>query len=235
MSEILGSPAERSLADVLISAIRTSQAQVHTALPAKVIKYDAAKQVVDVQPAVKRPIVDSEGNETVESLPQITNVPVAFPRAGDNWLTFPIAAGDFVLLVFAERSIDSWRVKGEESDPQHLRMHSLADAVAIPGVYPSDKKLTTSSSAVVLNAAQELHLGGVDPDQFVALAQSTKNEISALRDTVNNFITTFNSHIHTTTATVGPSAVPGVIAPPVSPASPPAPVGDIAATKVKAV
>lgn len=86
---------------------------------------------------------------------------------------------------------------------------------------------------VLLKSDGEVHLG-TSPSEFVALANLVKDEITALRDTVNSFVTTFNSHIHTTTATVGPSAVPGVIAPPTSPATAPATVGDVAAEEVKA-
>jgi len=51
-----------------------------------------------------------------------------------------------------------------------------------------------------------------------------------LKSDFDTFVTTYNSHIHITTATVGPTAVPGVISPTVSTGSPS--TGDISGAKV---
>lgn len=92
-------------------------------------------------------------------------------------------------------------------------------------------------------------LGKEADAKFVALAPATKSEISALRDTVNSLVTAFNSHTHmvsgvstVVSGTAGPFPVVGAgvqgapvpTAPPASPATPPAAVGEIAATVVKA-
>lgn len=78
-----------------------------------------------------------------------------------------------------------------------------------------------------------LNLGAKAAAEFVALADLTKTEIEAVRDTLNTFITAHNAFgSHITTATVGPSAVPGIITPFVG--SAPAVVASVAATKVKA-
>jgi phage baseplate assembly protein V len=93
---------------------------------------------------------------------------------------------------------------------------------------------TESGERVYLNEADDVvHLGAKSAADWVALAADTKAEISALRDTVDSLITAYNAHIHVTTATVS-AGPPGVLQPPASAASPPAAVGDVAATKVKA-
>ena len=75
----------------------------------------------------------------------------------------------------------------------------------------------------------EVHIGADDEDlsddQLVALAKLVKDEISALRDTVNNFVTTFNTHLHP--SGMGPTGTPA------SPATSPASVGDVKCTLVK--
>ena len=58
----------------------------------------------------------------------------------------------------------------------------------------------------------------------MALSNLVKDELDAMAST-------FDAHIHITTATVGATAVPGVIAPTTTPQGP---IGDVAATKVKA-
>jgi hypothetical protein len=59
-----------------------------------------------------------------------------------------------------------------------------------------------------------LHLAERDAGDWVALASLVLAELNDIREK-------FDAHIHTTTATVGASATPGVIAPP-SPAMGPA-------------
>lgn len=208
------------LAEVIREAMNARLADVHTAIPAEVVSYDSTTQTVDVQPLVMRVLRDlDENTELPESLPQIPNVPVCFPRAGNNWITFPIAQGDTVLLVFCESAIGNWRARNAESDPGALIRHDLTDAIAIPGVYASARALTTSATACVFNADTELHLGQLNPPEFVALATKVLNELTAIR-------TAFNSHIHTSAAAGSPTT---------SPTIPMAAPGSVAASKVKAL
>lgn len=106
-------------------------------LPAKVEEYFPDEQKVDVKPLIKRRIVGEEGEELLEELPIIPDVPVRFPRNANFFMTFPLAPGDLVMLVFAERSLDNWLAgTGEDTDPDEFRMHDITDAVACPGLYP---------------------------------------------------------------------------------------------------
>lgn len=219
----------RSWAEVIRAAVDARVADIHTALPAQVVSYDASKQTVDVQPLLQRVYRDDDGTEKSESFPQIPNVPVAFPRAGGYALTFPVAAGDTVLLVFAERALDQWRARDKEVDPGDLRMHDLSDAVAIPGVYASAKALTNAAQTdravfgkdgglqVAVKAALiemgEKDAGALD---FVALAQKVLTELT-------NIVNAFNTHTHP--HPYGPTSAP--TAPMSTPAS-------VAASKVKA-
>lgn len=102
---------------------------LHVSIPAKVVRVELAKGLVDAQPLVK----DVFDGQAV-SVPVIPNVPVVWPGAGGYRLTFPIAAGDIVLLVFSDRSLDLWLEKGGEVDPEDPRRHALSDAIAIPGL-----------------------------------------------------------------------------------------------------
>lgn len=218
--------------EVIRAALDARAANVHTALPASVISYDSAAQTVNVQPLVKRVVQDfEEGLELVESLPQIPNVPVAFPRSGGDWITFPIAAGDTGLLVFCERSIDTWRATNRESDPGSVRMHNLSDAVFLPGLSATAAALTTSATATVINVASALHLGGLNPAEFVALATKVLNELQAFKADLDAVKATFDAHVHILTLTAGT----GTAAPPAVPIATPHTPASVAATKVKAV
>jgi hypothetical protein len=61
-----------------------------------------------------------------------------------------------------------------------------------------------SKNGVIFNGGE---LGGM-----VAIEKLTA-KLNALKDTLNNLVTAFNSHIHTTTATTGASTTPGIISP----------------------
>ena len=241
-----------SLQDVIRAALRQSKAQDMAALPGKIDKYDAATQKADVKPLLQRPLVDEDGEDLPsEVLPVVPSVPIVFPRADFGgakfFMSFPLKKGDHVLLVTAKWSLDQWKSKaaGTDVEPVQLRENDLSDVIAIPGLYPFPESLSDvhddnivigrdGGIQIHIKPSDEIHLGSENADQFVALAQKVFDEIDALRSTVNSLVTNFNSHIHITTATVGPTAVPGVIAPTTSQASPPAAVNSVAAAKVKA-
>lgn len=223
-----------SLAELISEAIRFKIEEVRVAIPARVEKYRPDEQTIDASVLIKNVLVDSEGNMLEEELPVIPNVPVCFPRGGGYFLSFPLKKGDFVFLVCADACIDSWRDKGTLSDPGFLRHHDLSDAVAFPGVYPDPKALKEASDtelSIGADGGLQMRVGGSLIElgttggslDFVALAQKVLTELQSI---VNGF----NSHIHTTTATVGTGPV-GVISTPTSPLGSP---NSVAADKVKA-
>lgn len=117
------------------------------ALPATVQSYDASMQTVDVKPLLRDQLENEDGELDELSLPVINAVPVVFPGAGGFRLTFPIAAGDTVLLVFSDRSIDEWQDLGTETTPQDVRRHALSDAIAIPGLHSHTSVWTGASTS----------------------------------------------------------------------------------------
>lgn len=106
------------------------QRDLHTMLPGIIKEYDATKQTVTVQPALKRTFY---GQDAVD-LPLCTDVPVVFPAGGPLVMTFPITAEDECLIFFAERSIDKWWDSGGTQLPAEYRMHDLSDGFALVGV-----------------------------------------------------------------------------------------------------
>jgi hypothetical protein len=191
-----------------MSALDSRQVDIHTAMPAKVEAYNASKQTVDVQPMLDRALPDGQDNYSTEPLPKLSSVPVCFPRGGGFMVTLPISAGDYVLLVFSERSIGNWRSTGNRGDPGDLGMHTLDGAVAIPGVFPSNDSLSnasdtnmvigkdgTSASQVVLDGSKVLLGGGA---QFVALANK-------VLDALGDIKSAYDLHKHTGVTTGGGS------------------------------
>lgn len=124
-----------SLLEVLRAVVEARLADVRVSMPARVVSYDATRQAVSVKPIIRQGRIDSTGERVADSLPVIENVPVVFPGAGGFRVTFPVAAGDTVLLVFSEQSLDKWlALGGRDTDPLDDRRHDLTDAVAVPGL-----------------------------------------------------------------------------------------------------
>lgn len=124
------------LAEIVNGAIAAAFDGLEVSAPGRVVAYDAATQRADVQPLIKRRHYDELGNLVSEQLPVIPSVPVAFQGGGGMSVTFPIQVGDPVFLVFAGGSMDKWAEASADQavDPDWYARHSLADAVAIPGL-----------------------------------------------------------------------------------------------------
>lgn len=171
-----------TLAQAVRAAIEARLVDVHTSIPARVESYDAAKLKVSVKPLIKRGYPDEAGDRVVESLPVITDVPVAFLGTGAFRFTFPIAKGDTVMLMFSQASLDIWLAKGGEVDPVDDRHHSINDAIAIPvDLRPFTNAKPASTDALVVEAS-EIRLGSDDASDPVAL----KSDLDALKNAISN-------------------------------------------------
>lgn len=129
------------------------QSGMWTAMPALVTAYDPAKMTISAQPAVKAKQQAQDGNVSDVQMPLCVDVPVVFPRGGGFSLTFPIAAGDEVLLIFASRCIDGWWSQGGVQNQIDQRMHDLSDAFAIPGPWSQKTKITGAMTGAQLRSS----------------------------------------------------------------------------------
>lgn len=124
-------------ADVTRAILGAELRDVHTALPGRVRSYDASAQTADVVLGARRvvPAADEDVDEdTSEEYPILVAVPVVWPHGGGYRLHAPLAAGDGVLVVFPESSIDRWLDSGDAGDPAVTTRHGLDGAIAIPGL-----------------------------------------------------------------------------------------------------
>lgn len=139
-----------SEAEILNLAISNRLMDLHVSMPARVESYSPGSNgvgpTVTVTPQLNRALPDGAGNYVMEQLPKLADIPVVFPRCKGFSLTFPLEAGDYVALVFAERNIGAWRATGNQGDPGDVSMHSLDGAYAIPGLYPDKYPAASASS-----------------------------------------------------------------------------------------
>lgn len=184
-----------TLEEVLRETFGAMSRTMHVALPGIVQTYDSENNRADIQPAVRDLVPTVEGGALNEQLPVLPNVPIVFPRAGGYFITFPINPGDMVTLVFHERSIEKWAAgeSGQVVAPDDFRTHDLSDAVAFPGGYPFSASVSESGfdqhmvlgreggSTIHIKPDGEVHLGSLDPQQFVALAQKVLDELNQVK------------------------------------------------------
>lgn len=144
----MSDPRTPKLADVIRAAVDSALSDFRVALPGRVQSFDASKQAADVQPILKQTYVDEEGQEQAVAFPVVRNVPVVFPGAGGFRITFPLQAGDDVLLIFSDLGLDKYLSNGGALvDPVSLHEHHLADAIAIPGLHPFSSPWSGSSDS----------------------------------------------------------------------------------------
>ena len=106
---------------------------VHTSMPAVVVSYNASTRRAVIQPSIKRRMPDN----SYMKFPILIDVPVLYSGTVEYTIHFPLHKDDEVLLFFAERCIEEWKLKGrddiEDTDP---RRYDLCDAYCIPGLQP---------------------------------------------------------------------------------------------------
>lgn len=135
-----------------------------TALPGAIVSFDADTVTASVQPGVAGIITGQDGSPSTVNLPVLTDVPVVFPRGGGCTLTFPVAAGDECLIVFACRAIDAWSESGGVQPPSNARKHDLSDAFAIIGPMSQANKIRgISTSATQLRSNDGSTFVELDP------------------------------------------------------------------------
>jgi len=186
--------------DIQRAAMQAELGDVHTAMPAEVLRVHAGehgRQFVDVQPSLQRRAPNEDGVMVDETLPVIPMVPVGYMQGGGFFVSMPLAAGDFVLLVFAERSLDQWLQtarKGSQRaiNPGDMGTHSLEGAVALPcgpaprsallaGVHETDLVIGhVTGSRIQITKDGYVLTGGTTDHDFVALAAKVDKIIADL-------------------------------------------------------
>ncbi len=167
---------------VIDGAIESKLYDLHTWLPAKIVKVKG-NQKVDIQPLLKRKYKDG----TLVLLPVIQDVPVYMPRGAAFYIKLPVAVGDTGIALFSERSLDVWKVQGGTVDPQDPRRHDISDAVFLPGLYPFNNQIAGAAADMVLkNGSLTMTLKPTGKIQIANTNNELISILSELLDTLKN-------------------------------------------------
>lgn len=189
---------------------RARQAQMQTALPGIIQSFNAEAMTCEVQPSLQGVLSDPKtGQASNVNLPLLVDCPVCFPGWGGVTMTFPIAAGDECLVVFASRCIDAWWQSGGVQPQMAYRMHDLSDGFVVAGVRSKPRVLSgISTTAAQLRSddgetmieldpnAQKLRLvapGGIEFVGPVDLGGTGGLGVARIGDTVSGGVITSGS------------------------------------------
>jgi len=153
------------------------QSGMWTALPAIVTAVDLDKQTISAQCGIKGQYTDEEGVVHPIDMPLFQDVILCFPRAGGFSITFPVQAGDEVLIVFSCRCIDGWWQSGGINNiPPEFRMHDLSDGFAILAPTSQPKKLSgISSDSIQIRNDEQTKFIEISPSAVTVLSDGDIN------------------------------------------------------------
>lgn len=153
------------------------QSGMWTALPAIVTAVDLDKQTISAQCGIKGQYTDEEGVIHPIDMPLFQDVVLCFPRAGGFSITFPVQAGDEVLIVFSCRCIDGWWQSGGINNiPPEFRMHDLSDGFAILAPTSQPKKLSgISSDSIQIRNDEQTKFIEISPSAVTVLSDGDIN------------------------------------------------------------
>src|SRR5688572_22205455 len=171
--------------------------------------YDDTKKTCSVQPAVRRPIENDEGDVIQEAPTPLDNVLVAHWGSAAFASNGVLAAGDAVLLVYLDYSPALWRKRGQVSDTPDTHKNGPSYPVAIPFFRPSGGPGSDPGNSIGTPGGLRMWF---TPSVINAGDSEGAGDFVALKPALDTFQAAHDSHTHGTPW--GPTT------PPVAPVGP---------------
>jgi hypothetical protein len=202
-------PSTPELGDLLQAAAQQAQFELHTAMPGQITAiYDdgqTKRQFADVRPCLRRALPTEEDAPqplAEEELPILPRVPIGYVQGGGWFISVPLKVGDFVTVIFAERSIDRWLATARKSSQAavstgDLGMHTLDGAIALPlgpapigelleGVSATQLVIGKSGGGILISLSDTLvQLGATSGTDFVALSGKVNTENNSWKSDID--------------------------------------------------
>lgn len=175
------------LSDLLRQAVEGFLLDLHTQMRGNVVSYDEATKTCEVKIAAKRPVPDGAGGYVMQDIPNIPNVPVAWPSAGGFILHFPLAVGDSVFLTFDEVDVQRWEGNGEVCEPGWLERHGLS----CPLAHPYSRAAITTTGANMI-CPSPFSFGDAAAARAVTRDDLNQSALSALKSAISGAVTVPN-------------------------------------------
>lgn len=108
-------------------------------------------QTVEIKIQVKRRIT---GDKTAD-YPLLVDCPYFVLQGGGAYIDMPIKKGDYCIILFNDRNIDTWWSSANVAEPPDRRKHNLSDGMALIGINPNTKVLDNNGDAIGLIATDK--------------------------------------------------------------------------------
>lgn len=166
-----------------MAAIHTVLSMVDTVKIGRIISYAEGTQRAEVELLQFEPFgIEDDAVDWDQPEPAF-DVPVLFPGAAYGGLYFPLVAGDFVLLMINERSLDDFKATGEAGPQSDSRRWDTQDAIALPLRSPLSAAQVPSTPSTVLEGAL-VRLSAHDAAASVSRDPEVQANLQAIQTTL---------------------------------------------------
>jgi len=184
--KIFGLEADPTMADLILEAKRDVKYSINCVQLGTVESYLSTTNMARVSINFKRKLADG----SLADYPVLADCPVFIPSGGNSSLTFPITKGDQCIILFNDRNIDNWYLKGEVKEPATSRCHDIADGIVLVGV----RNLITAAASNTPPSNSVCIDGGLKK-------VSVKNTVTDLKTLIDSLITILDGFVTVGSAT----------------------------------
>lgn len=185
-------------AEIIMRALESRIGDIFCNLVGQITAYDRDTQTCSVQIVTDRPCLGPDDATVNEPFPELTNVPVLFPRSASVGIVWDLEPGDSVALMVQSLSLTQWRKSGQTGPVGDLRTHHPGSVVALPGIGPNASPIPYAKPGGVVIEGPKIWLGK-DAEELIARADRVEQA--------------FQSHTHSIpsgTDAAGGTSGPGV-------------------------
>jgi hypothetical protein len=142
-----------------------------------VVSYDAALNLVSIQPVIKRIRTDDPNNMTTILGPQIDDVPVQQAGSGKCLLTVAPQPGSYGTYHVSARDFSAWLDAGGVQDPASSRKFDISHGTFEPGTYPTTTDGDNGKLSVAIQT-DRVEIRTRDRTGYVSVLDNGKVEIN---------------------------------------------------------
>lgn len=182
---------KEQFSDVVKTIAKSLISELYTCLPGEIQSYDPSLKKASVKPLLKRQM----SNGDVLDRPVIVNVPVVFTGSNSAIISVPLKKGDGCLLVFSQRSIDTWLDLGGDLLPNDPRQFDISDAICIPGLFSfaSTGRVPSGDGIEIYNDSGNVEIQG--NSDFAVRFSALETAYNELNNKYNDLISRLNAWV----------------------------------------
>lgn len=121
--------------ELMKTVVSHIKSEMGCALIAKVVKVN--QTTVDCQPVTLKNVVINDEIHAI-AFPVFPDVPVSWSQGGGSYTAYPVAVGDYCILLTFDSCIDNWWIGNDNVRGAENRLHDYSDCVALFGLCNRD-------------------------------------------------------------------------------------------------